>query len=108
MAAGTLSGTAAVEGIVSQTSQYLGKSAARALASRLATSAAQAAAAASAISRATSSSSVQVFQRGKDLVVSVVRAGANGYQAIESVIDQAGNKQVVQKYLISGDLCNSI
>jgi hypothetical protein len=98
MAAGTLSGTAAAEGIVSQTAQYVSKSAARALASRLATSAAQAAAAASAVSKATTSSSVQVFKQGTNLVVSIIRAGAvDGYQEIEYVIDQAGNKQVVQK-----------
>jgi hypothetical protein len=105
MAAGTLSGTAAAEGIISQTAGYLSKSAARSLAARLASSAPQAAAAASAISRATTSSSVQVFKQGTDLVVRIIRAGANGYQAIESVVDQAGNKQVVQKaYDISGSL----
>jgi hypothetical protein len=64
----------------------------------LATSAAQAAAAASAVSKATTSSSVQVFKQGTDLVVSVIRAGAvSGYQEIEYDIDQSGNKQVIQK-----------
>ena len=66
---------------------------------------AQAAAALAAISRATTSSSIDLARRGGDLVVTVIRAGFNGIQAIESVIDQAGNKQVVQKaYDMAGSL----
>jgi RHS repeat-associated protein len=98
MATGTLAGTAATSGIVSQTSGYLSKSAARAVVSRLATSGAQAAAAAKAVQKATSSSSVEVLKQGTDLVVRIFRAGAdNGHQEIEYIIDQVGNKQVVQK-----------
>lgn len=100
-----LSGSALAEGLISQTSQYLSKAAARALAQRLATTPAQAAAAASAISRATASSSVKVFQEGTRVVVQIVRLGQDGYQEIESVIDQAGNKDVVQKAINNaGDL----
>jgi hypothetical protein len=98
MGTGTLAGTATTSGIVSQTSGYLSKSAARAVVQRLATSAAQAAAAAKAVSRATSSSSIEVLKQGTDLVVRVFRAGGdNGHQEMEYIIDQAGNKQVVQK-----------
>jgi len=100
-----VTGAGVADGIISQTSQYLSKAAARALAQRLAASTAQAAAAASAISRATSSSSVQVLRQGSDLVIKIVRAGANGYQEIESVIDRVGNKEVVQKaYDAAGSL----
>jgi RHS repeat-associated protein len=100
-----VAGSGIADGIISQTTEYLSKASARALASSLAASAAQAAAAASAIARATSSSSVQVFRQGSDLVIKIVRAGANGYQEIESVIDRAGNKEVVQKaYDAAGSL----
>ena len=92
-----LAGSGVADGIISQTSQYLSRSSARAVAQRLATTSAQAAAAASAISRATSNSSVRVFQDGTRLVVQIVRLGRDGYQEIESVIDQAGGKDVVQK-----------
>ncbi len=91
-----VAGSGIAEGIVSQTAQYLSKAAARALASRLAVNAAQAAAAAKAIARATSSSSVQVLRQGTDLIIKTFRAGGDGYQEINTVIDSAGNKFVVQ------------
>ena len=100
-----LAGSGVADGIISQASQYLSKSAARAVAQRLASTPAQAAAAASAISRATANSSVKVFQDGTRLVVQIVRLGRDGYQEVESVIDQAGGKDVVQKAVNNaGDL----
>ena len=100
-----VAGSGVAEGVITQTSEYLSKSAARALAQRLATTPAQAVAAASAISRATATSSVKVFQDGTRLVVQIVRLGRDGYQEVESVIDQAGGKDIVQKAVNkAGDL----
>lgn len=95
--AAALPSAASTAGIISQTAGYLTKAAARAALARLELTAVQAAAAASAISRATSTSSVQLIRQGSDLIVRVICAGVNGYQAIESTINQAGDKQVVQK-----------
>lgn len=74
------------------------KAAAREALARMALPEAQAQAARSAISRATTSSSVDIVQQeGGNLLVRVVRPGANGYQAIESTITRDGIKTVVQK-----------
>ena len=88
---------AATPAFIPQILNVAGKQAARAAIQNMGLPAAQAAAAISAIARATASSSIQIMRQGQDLAVRISRAGANGYQVIESVIDQAGGKQVVQK-----------
>jgi hypothetical protein len=88
---------AATPAFIPQVLNFAGKQAAKAAVQGMGLPAAQAAAAISAIARATSSSSIQILRQGQEVVVRIARAGANGYQVIESVIDQAGGKQVVQK-----------
>lgn len=83
----------AIEGAAGLTS----KAAARAALDRLAVSAAAKEAAKRAISRAMTSSTIDVVKEGGSVVVRISRAGRNGHQIIESVIDGAGNKTVVQK-----------
>jgi hypothetical protein len=49
-----------------------------------------------AIGRSTTSSTIEIFQRGDDVVVRISRPGANGYQVMESVVAPNGAKSVVQ------------
>jgi RHS repeat-associated protein len=79
-------------GVVSATS----KAAAREGLAGLDSTSAQFAAANRAIARATSSSTIDVVQRGGDVVVRVARPGADGHQVIETVVTSDGTKRVVQ------------
>ena len=87
----------AAASFIPRVANFATKQAAKAAIQAMKLPAAQAAAAISAVARATTSSTIQIIQQGQDVVVRVARAGANGYQVIESTIDQAGGKQVVQK-----------
>ncbi|MBI5282337.1 MAG: RHS repeat-associated core domain-containing protein, partial [Candidatus Solibacter usitatus] len=88
---------ASAPSFIPQIASFAGKQTARSAIASLGLPAAQAAAAISAIARATSTSSIQIIKQGQDVIVRIARTGANGYQVIESVIDQAGSKHVVQK-----------
>lgn len=59
----------------------------------------------SAVSRATSQSAIDISQQGDNVIVSVTRPGADGYQAITSTVAPDGTKTVVQTaYDSSGNL----
>jgi RHS repeat-associated protein len=84
---------AAVEGATGLVS----KASARDALERLPASQAAKEAAKRAISRATTSSTIDVVKEGSSVVVRISRPGRSGHQVIESVIDSAGKKTVVQK-----------
>ena len=50
----------------------------------------------SAVTRATKSSTIDIAREGENVVASVTRPGANGYQAITSTVGPDGAKTVVQ------------
>jgi hypothetical protein len=93
----TVPGAVVSPAFIPEIFNFAGKQAARAALQNMGLPAAQAAAAIAAVARATSTSSIQVMRQGQNLIVQISRTGRNGYQVIESVIDQAGGKQVVQK-----------
>jgi RHS repeat-associated protein len=72
------------------------KSAARDIINSLGLSAGQAASALSAINRATTTSTISISQQGGNIIIKIARAGNNGFQVIQSIIDTIGSKQVVQ------------
>lgn len=85
--------------------QGLTKAEARVAAQGMGLPNAQAAAVNSALSRATTTSTVKVTQYGSDVVVQVMRPGQNGFQVIETVVNQNGTKTVLQKaYDAAGEL----
>lgn len=88
---------ASASAFIPQIANFASKQAAKSAIASMGLPAAQASAAISAIARATATSSIQIMKQGQDVIVRIARAGANGYQVMESVIDQAGGKQVVQK-----------
>ena len=88
---------AATPAFIPRILNFAGKQAARAALQGMGLPAAQTVAAISAVARATSPSSIQILRQGQVQVGRIARARANGYQVIESIIDQAGGKQVVQK-----------
>lgn len=66
---------------------------------------AQAAAVKSTLSRATTTSTIRVTQYGPDVVVQVMRPGQNGYQVMETIVNQNGTKSVIQRaYDAAGEL----
>lgn len=85
--------------------QGLTKAEARAAAQGMGLPNAQAAAVISALSRATTTSTIKVTQYGPDVVVQVMRTGQNGFQVIETVVNQNGTKTVLQEaYDAAGEL----
>lgn len=72
------------------------KSSARQALGQLGLTAEQLAAANRAIGRATTSSSIDVVQRGSDVIVRISRPGADGFQVFEHVVSPSGAKSVLQ------------
>ncbi len=70
---------------------------ARAALQGVCTTPAQLSSALSSVARATTSTTITIARQGRDVVVQLVRPGANGRQVIESVITPEGGKAVVQK-----------
>jgi hypothetical protein len=91
------------EGNVS--SAFTTKAAAREALASLDATDAQLAGANSAIARATSSSTIEVGVEGTNVVVRILRPGGDGYQVMQTIVQQDGTKSVVQlAYNASGQL----